>query len=422
MRSFILSLIFFLSCSLMSTAANDCEIGEVVVEVLPCGDGGYFKVEIDFDYAHVGDEGFRVVGNGNEYGNFEYANLPIIINGLNGDGQTEYEFVVIDNQFEECSNWGGIDPVDCGVDECWISELNIDDNPCEDGYYSVFVNFEYEHVSEEGFKLFLDEELFGVFDYEELPIEVGPLVGDGEKVYHFLVRDQVYEGCASDKDFGAIDCDETDCFIGELIIENHPCDGEYYDVDLAFEYENVSDHFKLYINDDLYGEYGYEELPLTLGPFEESNTYHYLVKDINVEGCASDANYGPIDCDGDCLIWDVEADVLDCNEAGFFGVAINFEYINVGNEGFRIQGNGQNYGNFEYEALPVTIEGLIGDGETVYEFVVIDNQDEECSDWTEIEPVDCGGEEECFIGELIIENYPCQDGFYAIDFNFEYDM
>lgn len=221
---------------------------------------------------------------------------------------------------------------------------------------------------------------------------------------------------------------QAQCEIGELTIDDHPCDSNgMFHVYFDFDYANVSDSgFVLYVNDNLFGYYFYEDLPIeNLGPFEGDGTtvYHFLVRDVDNYDCAEDKNFGPIDCGtgGDCNIWDVFADVMPCNESGYFNVALDFEFVNVGNDGFRVQGNGNNYGSFSYDSIPVMIGPLEGDGLTTYEFVVIDNQLEECSDFTGIDPVDCDPPVNCEIGEIETIILPCNENnefFVLLDFDF----
>jgi len=162
------------------------------------------------------------------------------------------------------------------------------------------------------------------------------------------------------------------------------------------------------VNYELFGEFEYEQIPLeNIGPFlgDGETVYHFLVRDHQFEDCAEDLNFGPIECQGggECFIGQVNADVMPCNESGNFYVLLNFGYENVGEMGFRVQGNGNNYGNFEYEDLPIEIGPLTGDGITIYEFVAIDNQFEDCSNWTAIDPVDCDTTtNECTIFKLMV--------------------
>lgn len=385
-----------------SGGGGECAIWDVWADIQPCNDAGYFYVLLDFEYENVGEEGFRVQGNGNNYGNFEYGDLPVEIGPLLGDGSSIYEFVVIDNQVEGCSDWTAIDPVDCfgGGGECDLGELIIEVLPCNDeGMFNVEIDFEYINTSA-FFQAYANDIYFGPFEYADLPVELGPLEGDGETVYNFFVVDGEIPSCHEWAPIEPVDCDGTggECEIGELQVEFLGCnDAGYYSVSLDFEFANVSDQgFLFYLNDGLYGDYLYSDLPITVeGLAGDGETqYDFYVRDIAFEECSNWRWVGPEECDGwgggsNCAIWDVWADVNPCNDEGYFTVFLGFEYENVGENGFSVQGNGTDYGDFEYADLPVEIGPLLGDGTTVYEFGVSDNTFEGCSDWTEIDPVDC---------------------------------
>ena len=388
----ILFLIHFLIVPFTVSAGLDCEFGTVEVEVLPCGDGGYFKVNIDFDYANVGNEGFKIQGNGNDYGDFNYEDLPVTISNLLGDGTTEYEFVVTDNQFEDCSNWAGIDPVDCGVGDCYISELNIDDYPCEEGQYNVYLNFEYEDVSEEGFRLFVNEDLFDEFDYADLPLNIGPFIGDGEAEYLFVVRDIISEDCASDKWFGPIDCGETGCNIWDMEATILPCNEESeFNVLINFLYENTGDDgFAIRGNGNNYGSYEYNELPVELGPFlaDGETEYEFEARDNQLEGCLDWTSIDPFDCDTAVQIDNLNLNMVDCEGNNYF-LVVDFDYLNEGEDGFIISGNGLKPTTFDYDELPVTVGPLTNDEITSYYFTLRDGKKVHFGNWGRFLPFNC---------------------------------
>ena len=294
------------------------------------------------------------------------------------------------------------------ADDCVIGELIIDDHPCEEGMFNVYLSFEHGNTSEY-FHVYANNIYFGAFEYGDLPLDLGPLEGDGETVYNFHVIDGEDASCHRWKPFGPINCEGGgECFIGDLNVDFLECDDDgYYWVAMNFEYENVSEEgFKFFLNDELFGVYGYEELPIEVGPLagDGETQYDFFVRDIVYEGCNNWRWVGPEECEnwggGECNIWDVVSEVLPC-DGDHFNVMLDFEFENVGDEGFQVVGNGNNYGLFEYEALPITIGPLEGDGTTVYEFLAKDLVYEGCSDWTEIEPVDCG---ELGVNNLIHKN------------------
>jgi hypothetical protein len=409
--------------------AGDCEIGEIDVDVMPCDETGHFDVVLDFEYAHVGDNGFKVQGNGNVYGIFQYTDLPVTIGPLFGDGTTIYEFVVRDMDNPDCTNWTEIDPVDCegtGGD-CSIWDLVVDDNPCmDDGFFTVYLDFEYENVGGDGFKLFVNDDLLGIHLYEDLPLtEVGPFEGDGETVYNFFVRDVAHAECNDSYPLGPIDCEGgggDECDLWGLDVEVLPCNEEgYFMAEVGFEHENTSEAFLIWVNGIIFDDYGYDDLPVTVGPLEGDGetVYHFVVADVVNEDCATNTHIEPVDCEGtggDCFIGDPEATVLPCNEDDHFFVLLDFEHEHAGEAGFRVVGNGNNYGNFEYEDLPVEIGPLYGDGSTVYEFVVIDNIFEDCTNWTAIDPVDCTSAPQ--MKELTTEIMTCDGDQFEVKINF----
>lgn len=425
---FIALLIYYPS-SLAETPPT-CYIGDIEATVLPCDEAGNFSVLIDFEYENVGDN-FKVQGNGTVYGIFLYTELPVTIGPLEGDGVTIYEFVVRDMQHPDCTNWTEIDPVDCeGTGgECYIHDLIVDDNPCnDDGYFTVYLDFEYENVSEDGFKLYVNDDFLGIHDYEDLPLtEVGPFEGDGVTVYHFLVRDAVYEGCAEDEDLGPIDCDGgggEECELDDMEVEVLPCnDDGFFMAEIDFEYENTSEAFHLWVNNEIWADYAYASLPVTVGPLEGDGetVWFFVAADVVHDNCATNTHIEPVDCEGggggDCSIHDVEATVLPCNEAGYFYVLLDFEYQNVGELGFKVVGNGTNYGNFEYGDLPVELGPLLGDGTTIYEFEARDKTYDDCYDYTEIDPVDCGSAP--ILNNLTTEIISCDNELFQMEVNFD---
>lgn len=316
--------------------------------------------------------------------------------------------------------------------QCEIGQVNATPTECNDlGYFNVIIDFDYANVGDEGFSVQGNGVVYGNYTYDELPVTIYELEGDGVTVYEFVVRDIQYPDCSNWTAIDPVDCDGGtggECDISNLVVDDHPCIEEVFYCYVNFDFNNASNEgFSLHINGVHYGNFSYNDLPLQeVGPLAGDGTtiYHFLVRDLVYESCAEDLNFGPIDCGAgqQCNIWNINAAVLPCDESGSFNVLIDFEYINIGFDGFRIQGNGNNYGNYEYDDIPVLIGPLEGDGITEYEFVVIDNEFEDCSDWTAIDPVDCDGSTgDCQIGDIESTILPCNDEneFYVL-LDFEY--
>ncbi len=515
MRKIIYSMLFMLGS--LSLFAVDCNIGQLNVDILPCGNDGKFYVKVNFSYQNVGNEGFKIVGNGNNYGTFQYNQLPVTIGPFVGNGTSEYEIVVKDIQFPDCQNFKEFGPVQCN--SCSIYDLVVDTGNCtSDSTYSATVNFEYQNVGNNGFKLFFNGILFGTYQYTQLPLNIqnfpvsnkkndvvkiidvdnpdcykaveyeglkcgsqggdciitnltavasdcdsagnfyvtidfdyenegnqgftilgngvnygnfeygnlpvvlGPLKGSKDKVWEFIVKDKQYSYCLKGISIGKKDCG-TDCEIYEVVVTKGDCTSDStYVLTIDFDYKNVGgDKFNLKANGKYFGTYLYTQLPLTINNFPKSGqgVDWILICDKENEQCCKGKEFETKSCgnSGDCIITNLTAVASDCDSAGNFYVTIDFDYENEGNQGFTIQGNGVNYGNFGYADLPVVLGPFKGSNTKVWEFKVKDIQYPDCYKVKELGKVDCG--DECEIKNLVVDLGNCtSDSTYSIYINF----
>lgn len=226
---------------------------------------------------------------------------------------------------------------------------------------------------------------------------------------------------------------------------NIECDGEFFEVTIDFDYENVNTAgFDLSYNGVFYSFNSYNDLPLTISlPAENSWGWLQICDNDNSDCCLSFdfvapcyeensdciddsqidetqgcfTNYDPVcGCDGvtygneceayywygvtswtegeceqnnDCEIWDVFAEAWECDSLGYFYVDITFQSNNTA-EQFQIVGNGMNYGTFSYGSPYYTIGPIASNNSSMYEFVIQDLEDSNCSAYTEL-MVDCSG-------------------------------
>ncbi|MBK8492320.1 MAG: T9SS type A sorting domain-containing protein [Saprospirales bacterium] len=497
--------------------ASPCNIYDLTAETTPC-ENGQFYVVLNFQYENVGGEGFHVVGNGNNYGNFEYSQLPITLGPFLGDGTTVYEFGISDLLHPDCHAATFIDPVDCGGSPCAIYDLVVETSECNgDGAYNLYINFQVDNPGNDFFEVFYNDQNIGYFALADLPVVIENFQDNGEQVVHISVCiNDVIPHCCKVAEFLS-PCPASPCNIYDLTAETTPCENGMFYVVLNFQYENVGNQgFKVQGNGVMYGTFGYGDLPVTIGPLVGDGTtvYEFAVKDVAHPDCQDVTFIDPVDCGGGpCEIYDLTAQTSSCNadgqynlylnfqvqnpgnnffnvfydgqslgtfpiselplgienfsdngeqvvhvtvcindmpdcckvveflspcpaspcniydltaettpcENGQFYVILNFQYENVGGEGFHVVGNGNNYGNFEYSQLPITLGPFLGDGTTVYEFGVSDLLHPDCHAATFIDPVDCGGSP-CAIYDLVVETSECNgDGAYNLYINFQVD-
>ena len=123
--------------------------------------------------------------------------------------------------------------------------------------------------------------------------------------------------------------------------------------------------------------------------------------------------------DAYCDFTDTELDYEDCGTDDNFTTTISFNAQNVGNQGFTIYVNDEEYGSFAYGSLSYTIENLLGDGVTTYEITIRDNMFDCAFELFSIPPQSCSSD--CAIGDATLEYIECTEatgGTYLLDFNF----
>ena len=100
---------------------------------------------------------------------------------------------------------------------------------------------------------------------------------------------------------------------------------------------------------------------------------------------------GWVECEeqDDCLISEVLSQIGVCDSSGFFMVNVEFMVENSNSWGFTAEVNGTSYGEYKYGASYYAIGPLLADGQTNYELVVIDNEDNDCIGIFEVGVVSC---------------------------------
>jgi hypothetical protein len=151
---------------------------------------------------------------------------------------------------------------------------------------------------------------------------------------------------------------------------------------LHFEYQNIAaGGFDVYAGDTYLGFFTFEQVPIEIAHFPANETGQYIVticESDNSACCTAQEFEGPACGTGGCEISNITYTLTECDSAGNFYFILNFDFQNTGGEGFHVQGNGNNYGNFNYDNVPLQV-GPFPTDDTEYEFVVIDNEHPDCS-------------------------------------------
>lgn len=405
-------------CSFTTIFSQDCEISNLsVIAADDCNEDGTYAVTINFEVENETHEFFDVIFNNETLGFYNIADLPITIEHFEGNGlEVETLFVCINDNPNCCAGLDFFTP-NCNTSgDCQISNPIVEIQDCdENGMFMIDLAFDWENVGNLGYSILGEDEHYGTFEYISGFVPVGPFAGNGQTEV-ILVVDNLEDGCATTVTFDAPHCQsEENCQIIDMsVITSEECyeDGTY-DVTVNFEVENpTNEFFDVIFNNEVLGFYNIADLPITIEHFDgnglEAGAIFVCVNDN--PNCCFGVDFLAPDCNtsDECQITNLIAEAHECDENGMFLVDIAFDSENVGNDGFTIRGNGENYGTFSYDLPFITLGPFEGGGNTPNEFVVIDNQIEGCSAAIGFDPPNCNDSEDCAITNLTTDALICE--------------
>ena len=176
-------------------------------------------------------------------------------------------------------------------------------------------------------------------------------------------------------------CCKADCSIKELYVKEIECITDTtYNFILGFDaYDYDSDTFDVYVNGYKYGSFSLDQLPLEVQNIDITNSETGFVKVCmdNLE-CCKGLEFKTPDCNvEECALYDGTYKVYFDTIDNSYIISINFLHENNSSI-FNIKGNGRNYGNFFYENLPVNLGPFDCDEGINHEFVIADNEIDDC--------------------------------------------
>ena len=368
-----------------------CSISNFDLEFVACISDISAIVVFDFDYENPSSITFDMYNGDDELiGTYLYESLPITEPFFVVNGSEPIVLKVCDSDNNECCETFVLDAIDCDPDDCEIYSLTLDPD-CTGANFLMTIDFNINHAPSDSFNMTGNSLNYGTFGYDELPITVGPLNGGSDIEWEFIIEDSEDLNCSKTEVFGMYNCPPP-CDVLSMEALALECNGnEAYSLLIGMDIEGEGDlGFAVFSETAFYGNYMYDELPLTLPEFEGSGEFidYVSICDNEYQECCSTTPFEALLCAG-CLIYNLEAFPHPCNDDDEIFIEIDFDYQNQSSEGFEISGNGENYGEYAYEDLPVLVGPFVGDGSQYFEFVVTDLDNPLCFDAVELGFIDC---------------------------------
>ena len=186
-----------------------CAFDEVIVEPHPCEDGEFF-VDIEVQVDEPGTLGYYVFGDGEIFGPFSYDEPFVTVGPFAGDGETVYDFLLLDIADPACFGYAEFGPRDCDNDNCPIDNVTVDFAFCDTTGFYVELDFDGPVPNTAGsYKVFGNGEVYDTLGYDApRPIIVGPFDPYTDNIYELIVADLQQPNCSDFVEFPAFDCEE----------------------------------------------------------------------------------------------------------------------------------------------------------------------------------------------------------------------
>ena len=203
-------------------------------------------------------------------------------------------------------------PIISYAQPCEITAISATALPCNGNFFSVSVNIEANNTSP-GFTLAGNGVIYGTFLYDDLPVTVGPLLGDNESQYEFIAWDVENPECQQFTTIQASNCGPI-CEFSNAVLDSIACvNNNFALVELDFDHEGTSSNvFRVfYENGGEVGTWLYESLPVTITSFavNGSEPINLTICDGTNTNCCETFEFEAIDCNpNNCEIYNVNVD------------------------------------------------------------------------------------------------------------------
>ncbi len=307
--------------------------------------------------------------------------------------------VCVNNFFSDVCCYSQSFSVEECFDQCFIGNIKYQVIECgetNDSPPYILLGFDQRNTASDSFTVRGNGRDYGVFAYKDLPVVLGPFDNACDKRLEFIIKDSKDLDCKGVIE-GVIACCPGPCVEPAFEIIHQECSFQEVFLKLELIDRPVNDGISVMWNGQVFDgfrfDYPYVYVYLPNVGDSISQTISVCTKNITTDLCCYTLPFSVDECVpvSDCELGALKVTPYNCNDAEIPYVLLDFDYGGVGEEGFTVKGNGHNYGAYKYEELPVRIPIEIN-CDQFYEFVVIDNQKSDCSNYIEYGPICCNNE------------------------------
>jgi hypothetical protein len=163
------------------------------------------------------------------------------------------------------------------------------------------------------------------------------------------------------------------CSISNFNLSKSECNqtGQFF-VEINFDYSGIGNTFRIIGNGINYGTFGFNELPLRIGPIVSNCdlTYDFTVRDTQNPSCFAFRALGKVCCNENCEISIRSATATECTGTAY-RLGLDLEHNQSPDSRFNIYTNGLYFGKYQYADLPLSVQSFQGSGIEIFNQVVV---------------------------------------------------
>jgi hypothetical protein len=420
-----------------------CSISDLVVDPGTCTSDSTFSLVINFEVGNPAEaDSFNLRINGQSYGTFATADLPLTLDNVEWNGLVFQDVRVATGDLPTCVRELQFVAPDClPFEACHVTAVMTQVGPCtSDTTYRLRVNFQATNPGNGSFTVSANGVVLDTFALSEAPVLIAdfPWGGDGTDVVTLCVLSNTPLPvlCCAEKEVTPPACMLPDaCEISGLHVETGDCTSNTtYEVTVSFDVTNPPhETFTLYANGAVFGTFNIDQLPLHIEEFPYNGGPNDVIKvcfltpDAPDNTCCAIIEFPVPDCLGqgdDCEIVNLHVETGDCTSNTTYEVWVNFEVANPPHETFTLFANGTAFGTFNINQLPLHIEEFPYNGGP-NDFIKIcfltpNAPTAACCETIEFPVPDCLGQTgNCDITNLVADTGDCtSDSTYNVWINF----
>ncbi|MFT6336870.1 MAG: hypothetical protein ACJATI_003631 [Halioglobus sp.] len=244
---------------------------------------------------------------------------------------TEFFFITVcDNDNADCCiDWEVENPCYEVEEGCELSNLILESTECIDGEFTLTIDFDYSGNTNDFYDFIIYDQANEIIAQGNAPFAQLPFsieIANTESEYFVVsILENDNDDCfiTGEIENPCFEPPVGDCFIDDVTATVTACEGNIFDVQIDFEYDNSSDQFSINGNGNNYGTFSDADLPITLTGLEADcdTEFEFVIHDVNENDCTAGVDYGNVCCEDFNSIFDII--ITDFIDQDFINIDIN---------------------------------------------------------------------------------------------------